>query len=205
VIATGVDARHPHFAAFRNTQLLAPLRHLDYSTFDTAMRDAEAFSQRDEDDFILQDRFKVDDPVDAHGTGTAVAGIIAGHSTDLHGDVLQGFTAEAKILSVNLFEVSGNASEFNLLAALKPSSCSISARRALWCMVSCCRSRSNAMSRTSPAATARSGWKSIGLSTAGSRPRRGRRGRPPVDSTGAHRQTTARQGPAAPHRGGSAP
>jgi serine protease AprX len=119
VIATGVDGRHPHFAESRNTDLPAPLRHLDYSGLYEAAHADEAASQREEDDFILQEQFTVDVPVDGHGIGTAVAGIIAGQSTDADGNVLRGFTSEAKILSVNLFERDGNASEFNLIAALK--------------------------------------------------------------------------------------
>jgi subtilisin family serine protease len=126
VIAGGVDGAHPHFATFGNLDLTTPLRHLDYSTLrhDLGKEQKKQYrrgNQNDinQDQFLTRDRYAVSVPVDAGNVGTAVAGIIAGRSTDPHGTLFQGFTDRAKILSIRVLDDKGSASELNLIAALR--------------------------------------------------------------------------------------
>jgi Subtilase family/TIR domain len=113
VVSTGVDGRHPHFARFRNTELTAPLRHMDYSTFASDLA-------RPEDDVVLEERYMLRAPVDVQGQGTAVAGIIAGEGMDpWTRQAFQGMAPQAKILSLRIFDEKGAGSEANVIAALK--------------------------------------------------------------------------------------
>jgi serine protease AprX len=126
VLATGVDGSHPHFATFRNTELTKPLRHLDYTSFYGDFQKAQQkefkrgrHDELNEEEFLLRDRYAVPVPVDVKGLGTAVAGIIAGQSTDSDGNLLRGVTDRAKVLSIKVLDDKGGGNEFNLLAALK--------------------------------------------------------------------------------------
>jgi hypothetical protein len=119
VIATGVDGEHPHFRAHRNLELPEGLHHMDFSTLDTEMRAAVRHAiYKGTTDFDSMELPIVSAPVDPNGHGTAVAGIIAGESTDDDGRPRKGVAPEATILSFNVLDDEGHGSEVNVLAAL---------------------------------------------------------------------------------------
>jgi serine protease AprX len=124
IVSTGVDGEHPHFAAHRNLALPEGLHHMDFSKLDSearrAFRRQAVRATRGEEtiDFESMELPIISDLVDPHGQGTAVAGIIAGESTEYRGRLMKGVVPEATILSLNVIDDEGNGDESAVLAAL---------------------------------------------------------------------------------------
>ena len=118
VMDSGIDAKHPHFAAHRNLDLSPALPHTDFTALDGAGEP-------------LRDDF---------GHGTHVAGIIAGEIArgsgkvvalsrhrDEHGEItfdrmdletISGMAPECKLLSLKVLDANGQGTASNLIAAI---------------------------------------------------------------------------------------
>ncbi|QND24495.1 S8 family serine peptidase (plasmid) [Rhizobium leguminosarum bv. viciae] len=102
VVDSGVQRGHVHFQKHNNLTLPAPLRHLDFS-----------------DPELPEDLREQEALVDSNGHGTFNAGIVAGDSSDAEDEPCIGVAPKCKILSLKVISESGEASERNVIAALR--------------------------------------------------------------------------------------
>jgi serine protease AprX len=114
VVSTGVDAGHRHFQAFRNLELPEGLEHLDYTGVESRELYHGSFDP-------LGDDYKRE-PIDPHGDGTGVAGLIAGESVDDRDHLLRGIVPQATILSVRVLDERATGSEAGIVAGCVRSS-----------------------------------------------------------------------------------
>jgi serine protease AprX len=111
VVSTGVKGDHRHFQAFRNLELPEGLPHLDYSGM--------SWRRLHEDGFDPLDDEYTTAAVDPNGIGTAVAGLIAGESSDGRGRLMRGIAPQATILSVKVLDAEGAGWEYAVTAGLR--------------------------------------------------------------------------------------
>jgi serine protease AprX len=126
VLDTGIDAKHPHFAEYKNLELSDPIAHRDFTRGSASDMELAASAR-----------------MDKKGHGTHVAGIIAGkfqaekgkkivatvqrrnesgsvvpeEVTDI--EVMSGMAPQCKLLSLKVLDDSGKGLASNMIAAIE--------------------------------------------------------------------------------------
>jgi subtilisin family serine protease len=123
ILSTGINSSHLHFQLFDNLRLPNGLRHLDYSNIEPGTAKSRkiiwSHAGQSQVDYLSLSK-TVTKPVDAHGNGTEVAGIMVGQSTDEESDqLLKGLIPKCKLLSIKVLDESGSGNELASIAGLR--------------------------------------------------------------------------------------